>query len=296
MLCASCLGQLGLLGNAILQFMFVRVLGLLLKVEIAVPEGWWQRKYFTGLVGCVRVMSDEVLLGLPLVADRIVLSHPGFLQWMRAREPYLTIHAGLAAGKPLSGRQLRQHFPQLSGQHLTINSQPAGVTTSLEGLSQNLESYPDASTDVLERGDVLHMEGSSGCAEGGGQLPLPTAGMCVTSAPAPGQPVATGMLTTSADKLARQLHMRGLWGFFQVHTSLLRPHKASLIASLVMARDTQLRELLMGLLRRSLGRPELQRHQVRLEPAGVQPTEIAGIATASRSTNRRVAHLLRVFN
>ncbi|GFH07843.1 hypothetical protein HaLaN_02704 [Haematococcus lacustris] len=40
--------------------------------------------------------------------------------------------------------------------------------------------------------------------------------------------------------------------------------QASLIASLVMARDTQLRELLMGLLRRSLGRPELQRHQVRL--------------------------------
>ncbi|KAJ9514124.1 hypothetical protein QJQ45_002223 [Haematococcus lacustris] len=152
-------------------------------------------------VGCVRVMSDEVLLGLPLVADRVVLSHPGFLQWMRAREPYLTIHAGLAAGKPLSGRQLRQHFPQLSGQHLTINSQPAEVTTSLEGLSQNLESYPGAST------------------------------------------------------------FAGLWGFFQVHTSLLRPHKASLIASLVMARDTQLRELLMGLLRRSLGRPELQRHQ-----------------------------------
>jgi len=67
-------------------------------------------------------MPDDQAWALPVVSDRVVLSHPGFRAWIATREPYVFLAAAAGGsscggagggGAPLlSGRQLRRLFPQ----------------------------------------------------------------------------------------------------------------------------------------------------------------------------------------
>jgi hypothetical protein len=142
------LGSLGLFGNGLIQLAASMALADSQKLALTVPERWHDRfgRLFVGGGGGAgddeddadatatatattptpyrwRPIPDAEAWSLPIVSDRVVLSHPGFRVWMATREPYLSLAAASAVagdggggggggGAPLSGRQLRRLFPQ----------------------------------------------------------------------------------------------------------------------------------------------------------------------------------------
>lgn len=107
----SCLTRLGQFGNQLFQYAFLRVIGDANTLCTRVPQ-WLGAKVF----GLSDADGTEPWHQLPLVADRVILSHPGWRQWAVSREPLATLVR--EHGKRLSGRQLRERFPQVSGASL----------------------------------------------------------------------------------------------------------------------------------------------------------------------------------
>ena len=68
---------------------------------------------------------------LPLVADRVVLSHVGWRRYAATREPAVSLIRA-AGGLPLSGVQLRRHFPQVCGEALQNLSECAASCGNCE--------------------------------------------------------------------------------------------------------------------------------------------------------------------
>ena len=108
----SSLGRLGQFGNQIFQYSFLRVYAELHGLRVACPD-WLGRHAFA--------LYDDLLppsaAALPLVPDRVVLSHAGWRRWAATREPL----AGLIranGGKQLSGKALRRLVPQVCGDSL----------------------------------------------------------------------------------------------------------------------------------------------------------------------------------
>ena len=127
--CAAMLGSLGLFGNSLIQL--AASIALAQPLALTVPQRF-QRRFgclFVGGAGADadadaedsnrssssyrwRTIPDAEAWSLPIVADRVVLSHPGFRAWMATREPYISLAAAHGGGGALSGRQLRRLFPQ----------------------------------------------------------------------------------------------------------------------------------------------------------------------------------------
>ena len=162
----SCIGQLGQFGNQIFQYAFLRIFAEVHGLSAACPD-WLGRHAF--------LLQDVLLhatpLNLPVVPDRVVLSHAGWRRWAAEREPL----AGLIranGGQPLSGKALRRDIPQVCGD--SLGTQPAEA--------------PAAATSSRP---ATKQKNSSGRHE-------PTSGGC------------------------------DLWGWFQFHSSVWRPHRARL--------------------------------------------------------------------
>lgn len=86
--CAACLGSLGLFGNSVLQLIFLWIVASRLRasgrpVHLLLPRQWAQRTFFDfsarQLRGLrVELVPDAEAWALPVVADRVVLAHGGF--------------------------------------------------------------------------------------------------------------------------------------------------------------------------------------------------------------------------
>jgi hypothetical protein len=128
-LCAAMLGSLGLYGNSLIQLAASIALAESAGARLVVPERWHRR---FGVLFCGgggdgdhhhhhpyrwRPVTDAEAWSLPIVSDRVVLSHPGFRAWCSTREPYLSL-AREAGDGGLSGRQLRRLFPQATVAHV----------------------------------------------------------------------------------------------------------------------------------------------------------------------------------
>lgn len=109
---AACLGELGQFGNQLFQFFFA----------LAYSERWGLRLLTPDWVGarCLAGAADKVAAAtLPpqnerlVLADRVVLSHAGWRQWVQQREPLATVLRREGASE-LSGRRLRQACPQVN--------------------------------------------------------------------------------------------------------------------------------------------------------------------------------------
>lgn len=127
-LACSCLTRLGQWGNQLFQYAFLRVIADANGHRIACPR--WLGDAVFGL------NHDELMGGLemlPLVADRVVLSHPGWRRWAATREPLRTMIAHQGDGQAqLSGRKLRADFPQVSGESLNEPRECAASTGSCD--------------------------------------------------------------------------------------------------------------------------------------------------------------------
>lgn len=124
-LAISCLTRLGQFGNQLFQYAFLRVLADANSLRSLCPA-WLGAKVFG--------LSDGLLetwVVVPLVADRVVLSHAGWRRWAATREPLrsLMLRAG---GQPLSGRRLRADFPQVSGDSLAHATECAASGGSVD--------------------------------------------------------------------------------------------------------------------------------------------------------------------
>ena len=109
-LAISCLGRLGRFGNQLFQYSFIRIVADANGYRVLCPP-WLGARVFG--------LSDgEPFAALPLVADRVVLSHAGWRSWAAAREPMKTLIREAGGADSLSGRKLRASFPQVWGDAL----------------------------------------------------------------------------------------------------------------------------------------------------------------------------------
>ncbi|CAM9348504.1 unnamed protein product [Phaeothamnion confervicola] len=116
-LCAACIGGLGFFGNGVFQLAFAKILAARLGLRLTVPSSCTWIHLFEADGDSVLAVPLEKVYAMPIVADRVILSHPHFRRWAAEREPYrsLACRVGTAA---LSGRQLRRLFPQVSAAEL----------------------------------------------------------------------------------------------------------------------------------------------------------------------------------
>ena len=110
---AACIGQLGQFGNQIYQYAFAFLYAELWGLSLC--TGPWVGAFSFCKASLNFLCADK--LSPPeqrlLLADRVVLAHPGWKQWAEAcREPLLSL--AKCSGKPLSGRALRRGCPQVS--------------------------------------------------------------------------------------------------------------------------------------------------------------------------------------
>ena len=109
-------GSLGLFGNSLFQLAYAALLAERHGLALAVPERWRWRRFLQ--TSAWRALPDESAWALPVVADRVVLSHAGFKEWIRSSsEQYATLAASLGV-EALSGRQLRARWPQVAAADL----------------------------------------------------------------------------------------------------------------------------------------------------------------------------------
>ena len=107
----ACLGRLGQWGNQLLQYAFARVIAEANGLALHTPP--WLGALVFGLADGSAAPPD-----LPLVADRVVLSHAAWRKLAATREPYVSLLAAQPGAEALSGVSLRRHFPQVCGESL----------------------------------------------------------------------------------------------------------------------------------------------------------------------------------
>ena len=112
-LALGCLGHLGGWGNMLFQYAFFRVIANANRHRRVCPR--WLGHVVFGLDDEAAASSDlgaSSASQLPIVADRVVLSHMGWRRWAARREPMASM-VRTAGGSAPSGRKLRQSFPQV---------------------------------------------------------------------------------------------------------------------------------------------------------------------------------------
>lgn len=117
--CCACAGNLGLWANGIIQLLASKILAEQQLLPLSVSQRWYARfgRFFIEDEWNLRVLSDAAALRRPIVADRVILSHPGFKAWLASQDPYRSLARGLGV-EHLSGKQLRKRFPQITADHL----------------------------------------------------------------------------------------------------------------------------------------------------------------------------------
>jgi hypothetical protein len=146
---------------------------------------------FTAAVHALLLTSNPApvallhVLSFNFTADRVVLSHAGFRTWLATRPQYAQLCSSLGTAPPLSGRQLRKHWPQITEADVVPGSSSG---SSSSGLIQ-LDPAPGSSS-VLKQAEVV-----------------------------PGSSSSSGSGLTRNDVAGS-----GLWGWFQFHTSLYARH------------------------------------------------------------------------
>lgn len=192
-LCIACLDSLGRFGNNVIQLAAGALLADSAGLAIQVPSGWSHRVLFT-LSGDWQVIPDADAFSLPVIADRVVLSHAGFRTWLETREQYVSLCAALGVAR-LSGRQLRAHFPQVSADALRPRADGCG-------------------------------NAAAGC---GGPGSEPPPGRSASAPPGAsskcGTPRGGGRGKQAGSSAVPPLAGRGLWGWFQFDSSAYAPHK-----------------------------------------------------------------------
>ena len=116
---------------------FLRLFAELREARHLCPD-WIGRRVFA--------LRDELLPPdyppLPIVSDRVVLSHAGWRRWAAQYEPLASLQRA-NGGQPLSGRALRRDFPQAraipSDVHISRHAPLHARTCQLHTLRSN---YP----------------------------------------------------------------------------------------------------------------------------------------------------------
>jgi hypothetical protein len=194
-------GSLGLFGNSLIQLAAAAVLADRHRLQLRVPALWRWRRFFVAERAWT-VVPNAAAWGAPVVADRVVLSHAGFKAWVAQTDQYRRLAAEVGAER-LSGRQLRQRFPQVS--------------------AAELAAAPAAAGDPQ----------SAAAEAGGGQAGTPQ------------QAEAAG----GAGALAG----RGLWGWFQFHSSVYSPHQAFIQSLFRLKQEQALGDALQQVLQQLRG-------------------------------------------
>ena len=122
-LCASCLGSLGLFGNNLFQLAACHLLARGCGLKLLIPSNFKYHYLFQhsdlweGVAPDIAHSTD-----LPLIIDRVVMSHVGFRAWATTTATYKSIaqHLNGSSASGLSGRQLRREFPQISAEDLAL--------------------------------------------------------------------------------------------------------------------------------------------------------------------------------
>ena len=97
----ACLGHLGQWGNQLFQYAFARIIADSNRFRILAPH-WLGRRAFGGK--CAMDAPLAPWMELPLIADRVVLSHPGWRRWAESREPLRSL-TRKAGGQPAGLRR-----------------------------------------------------------------------------------------------------------------------------------------------------------------------------------------------
>lgn len=153
--CASCLGALGRFGNGVFQLLACALLAERAGLVLAIPDSWAHAAVFEGASGWHHLPAADAYR-LPLVADRVVISHPGFKAWALQHPTGKALAARLLGGSAtaspkadqqdltappgrrpapvgLSGRQLRHNFPQVCAEDLAVSADATELRQKLQG-------------------------------------------------------------------------------------------------------------------------------------------------------------------
>ena len=101
---AACLGRLGRWGNQVFQYACCALAGEAHGAKLLLPPAWPGRAVLAE-AAAAEPLHAEFEAGLPLCADRPLLSHVGWRAWASSREPLAS--AAQRNGGTLSGRQAR---------------------------------------------------------------------------------------------------------------------------------------------------------------------------------------------
>ena len=115
----GCLGKLGQFGNQLFQYAFAIAYAEAWKLQLRTPPWMGALVFESGhhaLEGPPIKDANERLI----LADRVILSHAGWKQWVEQREPLACVVRD-SGGGTLSGRKLRQHCPQVNAEAIAAD-------------------------------------------------------------------------------------------------------------------------------------------------------------------------------
>lgn len=117
----GCLGRLGRWGNQVFQWSALRVAAELHGARLLCPD--WAGRHVLVEAAADELLTDGTEAGLPLCADRPVLSHVGWRAWALTREPLRSLTADAAE---VSGHRLRRLMQQVNADILRKSTAPGG--------------------------------------------------------------------------------------------------------------------------------------------------------------------------
>ncbi|GFR43428.1 hypothetical protein Agub_g4509, partial [Astrephomene gubernaculifera] len=239
--CAAAVGSLGLFGNSVLQLIACKLLADRAGLQLVLPRPWADKygAYFPAVAELERIDAEEAY-ALPLVADRVVLSHPGWRTWALRHDTGRQLAARLLHGDSSS------RAAAAASAAVAVPTTAAGVDAAAATSAADAAAAAKAGRRSPGKGglgdaageSVEGAEGGAGAGEGGGppagvqELAIPGGSSC--EAKLSGRqlrahfPQVSGAdLDAHPAQLAARLRGSGLWGWFQFPTARLRPHRAA---------------------------------------------------------------------